>query len=155
MTGKRQCHHFSEVGNMVYGNRGVESMKKNIETCRKPTKNWIDRICLICNVSFKVKPYRVRNGHGIYCSQKCLSVANGRKVASIIGMKGENNPHWKGGITKNHYVYKLRDKARHPLQHKAREAVHAAKRNGTLIVEPCTVCGTNEKVHAHHKDYSK
>lgn len=130
-------------------------MKKNIKTCRKPTKNWIDRICLICNSSFKVKPYRVRNGHGIYCSQKCLCVSNGRKVADTINMNGENNPHWKGGITKNRYAYKLRDKARHPLQHKAREAVQSAKRNGTLVVAPCKNCGTNEKVQAHHKDYSK
>jgi hypothetical protein len=130
-------------------------MKKNIETCRKPTKNWIDRICQICNLSFKVKPYRVRNGHGLYCSQKCLSVANGRKVAATIDMKGENNPHWKGGLTQNHYAYKLRDKERHPEHHRARELVAKAKKNGKLIVEPCHKCGAIKKVHAHHEDYSK
>jgi ribosomal protein S27AE len=127
-------------------------MKKNIETCRQPTKNWIDRVCLICNSSFKVKPYRVRNGHGLYCSQKCLSTANGRKVGE--NANGENNNAWKGGLTKNRYRYKLIDKERYPEKHKAREAVKRAKKSGKLIPQPCIVCGES-KVHAHHDDYSK
>lgn len=120
---------------------------------RKPTTNWIDRKCLICNSDFKVAPWRVKKGYGLFCSIHCLNVRNGRKASE--NAKGENNRNWKGGIAKNHYAYKLRDKARHPLQHKAREAVQAAKRNGTLIVEPCNFCGINEKVQAHHEDYSK
>lgn len=119
---------------------------------RKPTKNWIDKICKLCGLNFKVKPSIHKNGHGIYCSTKCLNTANGRKVGK--NAKGENNNAWKGGLTKNHYRYKLIDKARHPEKHKARDAVKRAKKSGKLIPQPCFICGET-KVHAHHEDYSK
>jgi len=41
------------------------------------------------------------------------------------------------------------------LQQKARSAVTMAKKSGALKPEPCRVCGSTEKVEAHHEDYSK
>jgi len=66
---------------------------------RKPTKNWIDRKCLICNSDFKVMPWRIKKGGGLYCSIHCLNVRNGRKYAE--NCDGENNANWKGGLTSN------------------------------------------------------
>lgn len=119
---------------------------------RKPTKNWIDRKCLICESGFKIPLWRFKKGGGLYCSIHCLNVRNGRKVGE--NAKGENNNAWKGGLTKNRYRYKLIDKARHPEKHKAREAVKRAKKSGKLISLPCCICGET-KVQAHHEDYSK
>ena len=119
---------------------------------RKPTKNWIDRVCLLCFSNFKVMPCIIKKGFGKFCSRKCLNISNGRKVGS--NSKGENNNAWKGGLTKNRYRYKLIDKVRYPEKHRARESVKRAKKSGKLIPEPCLVCG-NKKVHAHHEDYSK
>lgn len=119
---------------------------------RKPTKNWIDRRCLVCESDFKVSPWRIKKGGGLYCSIHCLNVRNGRKYAE--NCNGENNANWKGGLTNNRYAYKLKDKQRHPVEHKAREAVKRAKKSGKIIPQPCFVCG-EIKVHAHHEDYLK
>jgi hypothetical protein len=43
---------------------------------------------------------------------------------------------------------------KHPLAYKAHYTVSNAIRDGRLIKQPCTICG-EEKVHAHHRDYSK
>ena len=37
----------------------------------------------------------------------------------------------------------------------AHNAVSVARRFGDLIPEPCEVCWTEERVNAHHEDYSK
>lgn len=42
----------------------------------------------------------------------------------------------------------------HPDRHAAQMAVTHALRNGTLVRQPCEVCGI-EKSEAHHFDYSK
>ena len=69
--------------------------------------------------------------------------------------RAENNPNWKGGISKNHYHYKLIQKVRYPERIKAREQVSYAKHKGKLIPKPCQVCGSEENIEAHHPDYSK
>ena len=43
---------------------------------------------------------------------------------------------------------------RNPAKYKAHNSVNNAIRDGKLSKKPCAVCG-EEKVHAHHEDYSK
>jgi len=38
---------------------------------------------------------------------------------------------------------------------KAYKLVHRAIRKGQLQPKPCVICGTMEKICAHHKDYSQ
>lgn len=40
-----------------------------------------------------------------------------------------------------------------PKARAAHNAVARAKANGTLIVQPCEVCGDDYNIHAHHDDY--
>jgi hypothetical protein len=47
-----------------------------------------------------------------------------------------------------------RQQLRHPEKAAARTAVMTAIRNGSLIRQPCEVCG-EPKAQAHHEDYSK
>jgi len=68
---------------------------------------------------------------------------------------GENNPCWKGGISQNHYHYKLIQIKRYPKRINARKLSHNAIRSGKLIKEPCEICGTAENIQSHHEDYSK
>jgi len=42
-----------------------------------------------------------------------------------------------------------------PVRYKANTAVGNAVRDGRLIKLPCEVCGSNERIHGHHEDYSK
>jgi hypothetical protein len=80
-------------------------------------------------------------------SEACLTMRN-----SIGSMNAENNPNWKGGISKNSYRYKLKQKEKNPQKVAAREAVYAALRRGEIARMPCEICG-NTKVHSHHDDY--
>jgi ribosomal protein S27AE len=120
---------------------------------RKPTKNWVDRICLNCNGNFKTMPYRVRVGQGLFCSRKCLNISNGNKVGS--NAKGENNNAWKGGLTKDRVRYKKIYESRYPEKAEVHRIVRNAIKSGKLIAEPCEKCEKTNRIHAHHDDYSK
>lgn len=47
-----------------------------------------------------------------------------------------------------------RYRERFPEKERAKQAVNRAIRNGSLVPQPCEVCGS-KKVHAHHDEYSK
>jgi hypothetical protein len=46
-------------------------------------------------------------------------------------------------------------RARSPEKYKARTAVGNAVRDGRLVKQPCSDCGSTLRVQAHHEDYSK
>jgi hypothetical protein len=45
--------------------------------------------------------------------------------------------------------------AKHPLAYKAHYLVSNAIRDKRLFKQPCTICGSTEHVHGHHRDYTK
>lgn len=51
--------------------------------------------------------------------------------------------------------YKLIYNVVNVKKYKARNLVNNALRDGRIQKQPCQYCGTNEKVQAHHRDYSK
>lgn len=83
-----------------------------------------------------------------FCSRECTAVARGKEQI------GENNPCWKGGISKNFYHYKNLQVERYPERIAARAAVASAIRAGKLVRGPCEKC-QKAKSHAHHDDYAK
>tara|TARA_R110000796_G_scaffold203024_8_gene319365 strand:+ start:1342 stop:1809 length:468 start_codon:yes stop_codon:yes gene_type:complete len=48
---------------------------------------------------------------------------------------------------------KAKQRAKSPEKAKARKAVSNALKNGTLVRQPCLVCGVDEGVQAHHDSY--
>jgi hypothetical protein len=48
-----------------------------------------------------------------------------------------------------------RRRALHPERYKANQMVNNAIRDGRLIRQPCSKCGSTVRVEAHHHDYSK
>jgi hypothetical protein len=42
-----------------------------------------------------------------------------------------------------------------PEKYRARYALRNAVRDGKLVKQPCATCGSTERIHAHHHDYSK
>ena len=46
-------------------------------------------------------------------------------------------------------------KIKYPLKYKAHTMTGNAIRDGRLFKEPCSTCGSKEKIHAHHDDYAK
>ena len=51
-----------------------------------------------------------------------------------------------------------RSNGRDPVEyqkHLARKRVENAIRRGSMIPQPCELCGSTAKIHAHHEDYSR
>lgn len=114
--------------------------------------------CLNCGENYTTLLKYFRNGRSKYCSKSC-SVSGGnalRKGRPLTrDISGENNPNWKGGISQFNSVYTRRFEAKYPEKVRAHNAVHKAIRSGTLKRLPCEHCGSTERIHAHHHDYSK
>jgi len=90
---------------------------------------------------------------GIKADKSVLS-ENAKKHNAEHDQHGENNPGWKGGISKNKYHYKKLQIERYPEKVQARNLLEQAVRCGKIKRLPCEVCG-NPKTEAHHEDYSK
>lgn len=72
----------------------------------------------------------------------------------LSNQTGENNPNYKGGISKNNYHYKKIQIERYPERVKARSIIAQSLRKGDIVRLPCVKCG-DPKAQAHHEDYSK
>jgi len=70
-----------EPSNCQWILKSENSSKANSE--RWPESTWVDRLCLHCNKSFKVKRSDLLRGHGKFCSISCgitfRNLAKGRK----------------------------------------------------------------------------
>jgi len=79
---------------------------------------------------------------------------SGKRSCLLHPRIGENNPHWKGGVSKDNYRYKKVQIKRYPEKIKARVIVHNAIKSGRLKRGGCEICNKSN-AHAHHEDYSK
>jgi hypothetical protein len=101
--------------------------------------------CKKCNVEANTAYRKTENG-----SVKLKEYRNsdrGRMVAKNADKKFRSSEKWKIWIDETKDKYAFRRRAR-------RMAMHAVYM-GRLDRKPCEVCGTNEKIEAHHDDYSK
>lgn len=110
-----------------------------------------EMVCEQCHELFRFPAKRLRQGRR-FCSKSCA-----RKWRNVErgGTSGELNPNWKGGLSADNYRYKKRQMEAHPERVLARDQVKRAIQAGRLERKPCEVCGTVERVQAHHDDYSK
>lgn len=53
------------------------------------------------------------------------------------------------------YEYTKEYRSKYPNKYRAHNIVNKAIRDKKLFKEPCEICGSNEKIHAHHDDYAK
>ena len=52
-------------------------------------------------------------------------------------------------------ISQFRSNQESPEKAVARVSVNTAKKNGTLIIQPCEICQSTIKIEAHHPDYNK
>ncbi len=52
-------------------------------------------------------------------------------------------------------VYQQTRRKRYPQKDKARQLLNDAVRDGKITKQPCYLCGSTNKIEAHHHDYSK
>ncbi len=91
-------------------------------------------------------------------SKYVCSPCQSAKAADYVRRNREKKRQWN-----NAYHSRISDKRaeatkawrdRHPEKKAAHQAVQSAIRNGTLVRQPCVICG-DPKTHAHHDDYSR
>lgn len=79
-----------------------------------------------------------------------------RETQSVLGKQrcGENNPAWKGGVSKVKSRYTRRFEQKFPEKFAAHKALRKAVRNGQVKKLPCQECG-DPCSEGHHHDYTK
>lgn len=65
----------------------------------------------------------------------------------------ETSREWKKNNPSRHAELARAYRARNREKTRAQNVLNYAIRKGRLTRKPCEVCGTNERVHAHHHDY--
>lgn len=109
------------------------------------------KCCLEKSISEFYKHKAMADGH----LNKCKSCAksdvlrhrseNIEKVREYDRMRGNRHPE---GYLKDY-------RQKYPSKHRAHDMVNNAIRVGSLVKQPCEVCGSEFSVHAHHDDYDK
>lgn len=153
-------------------NRGFPPRGKRVRSARRKgifMKRWAEsEIEFVKNnysdmdtddIADKIK--RSRKSILAFASRNKLHISEEKKKATIEKFKhpkgkmaGENNPNWKGGISKNHYHYKKLQVQRNKDKVNARHLIHRAIKSGKIKKQPCSACG-DKNSFAHHEDYSK
>lgn len=111
-----------------------------------------------CKACSRVKPlseyYKAKNmkdGHHNKCKE-CYK-------ADVLRNRRENIDYYReydrkrGNRQPPGYLKKYREK--YPNKYKAHNMVNNAIRDGKLHKEPCSECGSNNRVEGHHDDYLK
>lgn len=103
----------------------------------------IPAICTGCNLEFSAVESEVKRGNGRFCSRQCQRSFQARCNAKAMRTgesRQERSMRWRKSVP--------------PEVHAAHDAVETALRNGSLVRQPCELCGA-ERVDAHHDDYSQ
>jgi hypothetical protein len=113
-----------------------ESGKYCSSNCFKASRNHkITKTCRTCGQKFEVYPSGIlHRGQGVYCSIECKKV----------GIRGEGNPAWLGGLSFAPYCPKFNDELKEAIREKYNRT--------------CLMCGTPEngrKLSVHHINFDK
>lgn len=108
------------------------------------------RHCKFCNKEFHARSNQIKRGEGEFCSLSCSSKYN----HNANPRNYENNPNWKGGVSKQAIRYTKKYKENNPNKIKTHRLLATEIRAGRIKREACEICG-NSKTDAHHDDYFK
>lgn len=96
---------------------------------------------------------RMGDGHLNKCKICIKSYARQHRFDPIFREKILSYDRARGSRQEREYLKQYR--AKYPNKYKAHALVNNAIRNGKLFKEPCVICGTTRRIHAHHDDYAK
>jgi hypothetical protein len=111
------------------------------------------RRCSKCNEPKPAGEFyaRTRECKGCYCARVRANRAARREQYSEYERRRLHTPERE----QQRREAQRRRRSAHPEKNRARAMVGREVKAGRLIRQPCEVCGTNERVQAHHDDYSK
>lgn len=127
----------------------IEFLQNNYQNIRVPD---LAKLFGRSYYSVKKKMYRMRLVLSEEIKAKIFADC-GKATASKLIFKGDKNPMWKGGVSKDFYRAKKIQMLRHPEKCKARDLLFRAIRSGKIQRGNCEVCG-EPNAEGHHKDYS-
>jgi hypothetical protein len=116
-----------------------------------------ERVCEGCGASFVAWRSGVSDQRrGRFCSRACSSTYACHRKHLLFGNRGDRNPNWKGGISKQPVRYTSKFKAANPEKAAAHRVLREAVKRGD-VARPgaCSACGIACKAHGHHDDYAK
>ena len=111
--------------------------------------------CFKCKKYYPLSKFykhsRMKDGHlnkCIDCTRNDVAENRGRNIEKWRKYDRDRGNRQDPGYCKEY-------RARYPIKYKAHRVVSYAVSVGKLLRGPCEVCGSVEKVHAHHDDYLK
>lgn len=100
-----------------------------------------DRLCSSCKKCIIQKSLQFKSTHRPYVRQ--LEKERQKRLKQTPEGRAKWNARSRAAFKRNSLKWSARSKVRYAI------------RVGRLIRGPCEICGTTEKIHAHHTDYSK
>jgi len=91
---------------------------------------------------------------GFWC-KPCLSAAAVASAKKNRKTTRKNNNAYHSRISGKRASATALWRASHPEKRAAHQAVATSIRSGSLLKQPCEVCGSEIRIHAHHDDYSQ
>lgn len=107
--------------------------------------------CTKCGASTEFKDDHSKR-QGYWC-KPCRSKASVESAKRNRDVKRKNNNAYQSRISGERAQATAAWRSKHPEKKAAHQAVQTAVRNGSLTKQPCEVCGSLVRIHAHHDDY--
>lgn len=111
--------------------------------------------CFKCGEVFSLNEFyrhsQMKDGHLNKCKSCSKSDSTENRNKNIDRIREYDRR--RGNRQGKDYCKKYREKT--PNKYKAHNIVNNAIRDGKLFKESCNECGSSDRVHAHHDDYSK
>jgi hypothetical protein len=117
----------------------------------------------VCKKCLSVLPYsqfythaEMNDGHLNFCKECVRERVVGHRNRNITRIRAYDRKRAQRPENiqrRTRYTKKFRNE--NPEKYKAHTIVGNAIRDGLLTKQPCEMCGSADKTHAHHEDYDK
>jgi len=116
--------------------------------------------CIRCKESKAINEFykhpQMGDGHLNKCIPCCVADARKHREENHAKVCAYDRKRFKSPERKKKILlYAKKRREKFPEKCRARGMVLDAIKSGKLIRKPCEVCGTTERVQAHHDDYTK
>lgn len=117
----------------------------------------MEKKCRLCGQTKQIIEYyehpQMGDGHLNICKVCIKEGARKRRLDPAHREKILAYDRARGSRQDREYLKQYRKK--YPKKYKAHCLINNAIRDKRLFKEPCEVCGTKERINAHHDDYAK
>lgn len=120
----------------------------------------VKKVCFKCKEEKRLSEFyrhkQMGDGHLNKCKECTKRDVTEHRVENIEKIRAYDRargklPHRIQGNTERTKQYRKM----FPDKYRAHSLLARARKTGRVIIEPCVVCGTTERLEAHHEDYSK